>query len=482
MNFRKGILAVAVASFFILPVCAFGAALSITPLSSSIGVGETISVSVMVSSTDQAMNAVSGAVSFPADKLEVVSVAKTGSILTLWVQEPFFSNSAGTVSFEGVVPNPGFLGSLGKIVTITFRSKSAGSAPLSFPSSSVLANDGLGTEILTSSAGATVTVRNATTPPRGIISDGEIITITSPTHPDQDAWYRAREAQFNWQNTPNAIAVRLGYGLNSQGVPQVNYQPPISQRTLELEDGTTYFSLQERTSAGWSDIFRYRVQIDTVAPESFTIETVPKPENADRTFARFLAHDKLSGISTYELVINGKTWKSILPPDIKDVGIELPQTGTGMTTLKVVAFDKAGNATSAETQYFSAQVEKEISTQESPAGLGTILRDYAFYVALIVLIGFGLLALVWYVSHRLGKYRVRTAHRIAQSNRALRTELLELRDTVKEDVRFLREARAKRSLTEDEEQFIRRFNQLLNKLERTLEKELTASRDVRGEH
>ena len=66
------------------------------------------------------MNAASGVISFPADKLEVVSLSKTGSVFTLWVQEPSFSNSAGTINFEGIVLNPGFIGAAGKTPTIKF--------------------------------------------------------------------------------------------------------------------------------------------------------------------------------------------------------------------------------------------------------------------------------------------------------------------------------------------------------------------------
>ena len=94
------------------------------------------------------MNAASGAISFPPDKLEVISLSKTGSIFTLWVQEPLFSNSSGAVNFEGIALNPGFTGIGGKLITVNFKAKAAGAAVLNFSSGSVLANDGKGTNIL----------------------------------------------------------------------------------------------------------------------------------------------------------------------------------------------------------------------------------------------------------------------------------------------------------------------------------------------
>lgn len=130
------------------PIMAQAATLYLSPSSGEYSVGKTFSVNVYVSSADQAMNAASGAISFPQDKLEVTSLSKTGSILTLWVQEPSFSNSAGTVNFEGIVFNPGFIGVGGKVITINFKVKAAGAIPLNFSSGSILANDGKGTNIL----------------------------------------------------------------------------------------------------------------------------------------------------------------------------------------------------------------------------------------------------------------------------------------------------------------------------------------------
>lgn len=110
--------------------------------------GERLPIGIYVQSTDNVLNAVSGVVSFPKDKLEVASVSKQKSIITFWVQGPSFLNNAGTISFEGIVFNPGYRGERGEIVTINFKVKKEGEATLKFSSGSALANDGLGTNIL----------------------------------------------------------------------------------------------------------------------------------------------------------------------------------------------------------------------------------------------------------------------------------------------------------------------------------------------
>lgn len=120
----------------------------VSPLTGTFGVGDNFTVRIMVSSPRQAINALSGMLSFPIDKLQVTSVSKIGSVLSLWVQEPFFSNSRGNVTFEGVVPNPGFSESNGRVLAVNFRVVGTGPAEIRLTSGSLLANDGYGTNVL----------------------------------------------------------------------------------------------------------------------------------------------------------------------------------------------------------------------------------------------------------------------------------------------------------------------------------------------
>lgn len=124
--------------------------------------GDHFTVAVLVSSPQETLNAAGSIISFPAKLLSVDSVVNTPSILTLWVEQPTFSNALGTVSWTGVVPNPGFTGSTGHILSIGFTAKNTGTATLAFTSSSVLANDGSGTNILTAANPATVSISAST--------------------------------------------------------------------------------------------------------------------------------------------------------------------------------------------------------------------------------------------------------------------------------------------------------------------------------
>ncbi len=118
---------------------------------------ENFKVSVFVNS-DISINAAEAIINFPTEYLEAATVNNivNNSIIDLWVQKPSFSNAGntGNVRFEGVILNPGYSGPNGKLLEITFRIKKEGAAELNFDGFSILANDGLGTNVSTPGANA----------------------------------------------------------------------------------------------------------------------------------------------------------------------------------------------------------------------------------------------------------------------------------------------------------------------------------------
>jgi hypothetical protein len=154
---------------FLIPGSAFADTIFVSPLTANYSVGDTFSMRIMVSSPRQAINAISGVLNYPIDKLQVTSVSKIGSVLSLWVQEPSFSNSKGTVSFEGVVPNPGFNESNGRVLAVNFRVVGTGQAEVRLSSGSLLANDGYGTNVLKTLGSATY-----------VLEEKEALPVTPP--------------------------------------------------------------------------------------------------------------------------------------------------------------------------------------------------------------------------------------------------------------------------------------------------------------
>ncbi len=359
--------------FFLIglaPLSVSAATLSFSQPAESYSVGSTFSMSVYAGSSDQAMNAASGVISFPWDKLEVVSLSKTGSIFSLWVQEPSFSNSAGTVSFEGIVLNPGYTGASGKILTITFRTKTAGTANLSFSSGSVLANDGTGTNILTGSRVALINISAKPSPTISpeepnteTISEDNAPIITSTTHPDQTKWYADSSPEFSWTLPLGTLEVRTLIGTSPSSVPTIRYTPPIGNKKVDaLPDGVYYFHLQVRTAAGWSGVAHYRVNIDTKPPKPFSI-TFPHGTKGiePRPIVLFNTTDGQSGVSHYDIKVGDGEPERIAPVAVSN-SYSLPAQYPGKHTVIVTAVDRAGNTTSASADFTIEAIEAPIIT------------------------------------------------------------------------------------------------------------------------
>ncbi|MFH1583236.1 MAG: cohesin domain-containing protein, partial [Candidatus Falkowbacteria bacterium] len=340
------------------------ASLYLSPSTGSYEVGKTFSVSVFVSSSDQAMNAADGVISFPTDIIEVSSLSKSGTIFNLWVQEPGFSNSAGTVNYEGVVMNPGFTGAGGKIITINFKAKAEGQATLIFSSGSVLANDGEGTNILSSLGGAKF---NITLPaPKEPVAEKEVIIsapgintpaapiVTSLTHPDQEKWYSNNNPEFNFTLPKGITGVNVLADKNSNTDPGIRSDGLFSSYTYEdVDDGSWYFHVRLRNGYGWGGIIHYRFQIDTEPPAPFAIQFIDGRET-DKPQIRiyFNTTDNLSGIDYYTIDYGGNDSPKITAVEMVDKNsYTLAPLPVGRRQINVIAFDKAGNSTIATDEF-----------------------------------------------------------------------------------------------------------------------------------
>lgn len=367
---KCAIVFISIASLFV-PAVIHAASLRFSPSTLSRTVGSTFSVSVYVSSVDEAINAASGVVTFPKGLLEVVGVSKANSVMNLWVQEPSFSNANGTVNFEGIALNPGFKGNTGNIVTITFRARSSGQATVRFSSGSVLANDGAGTDVLNdlgtasfSLGGGDAVVPEVSSPDASAVTEGEGPVIRSSTHPDQAKWYSDDSPEFAWELPEGALEVRTLIGTSPTAVPSVSYAPPISSKKVEdLSDGTYYFSLQIRTAEGWGDVARYRVNIDTTPPTPFSV-TFPHGTKGwePQPVILFNTTDKGSGVSAYNVKIDNDNGPPRTAPPADSNPYPLPPQYPGEHTVTVIAMDEAGNTRSASETFVIEAIDAPVIT------------------------------------------------------------------------------------------------------------------------
>ena len=459
--------------FGFLPISADAATLSFSPASGSYTVGQTLSVSVYVGSADQTMNAASGVISFPPDKLEVTSLSKTGSIFTLWVQEPSFSNSVGTINFEGVVLNPGFKGAKGKVLAINFKIKAAGVASLSFSSGSVLANDGKGTNILSSlgkaqfSLGGAAPSVSKTTIPSAVSGIPPAPAISSPTHPDPNKWYNNSSPKFIWTLSKDIIATRILYDKNPGTKPTVLYNPPISEKEIsKVKDGMYYFHVQLRNKNGWGNISHFQFQIDTESPEPFAIKFIDGIETKNpRPTVVFDTTDSLSGVNYYKIKIGEGEFFPVAPEVVKSNPYTLPLQNPGKRSILVQAYDNAGNYAVA-TEEFTILPAPEVAEK-------TETKITKFPVIIIFIIAFLFLLLVfWYGWYKFLRLRRTVKKGVREAESALHKSSDLLKEDIREQIKMLEKTRTKRQLTKEEERIVKRLRKDLDEAEKFIRKEI----------
>ncbi len=331
---------------------AHAATLYFSPGSSSYSEGQTFSVSLRVDTEGQAINAIQTSLGFPTNVLEVTSVSKSSSILTLWVSDPSYSNANGTVTLSGGVPSPGYTGSGGIVVVVSFRAKSAGTGTVSVVSGVVLANDGFGTNVYRASSSGTYTVAEPVEPPPAPNTPAAP-TVSSTTHPDQSAWYANTSPIFQWTRPSGTLGFSYSFDDQQGTVPDTIEESNGTQESFSgIGDNVWYFHVRARNDDGWGATGHFKTQIDTTPPESFTVSVAGSGSSRELTFE---ATDALSGVHHYDVSFDGATAIGV------NVGETTPYTtpelSSGQHRVLVTAVDYAGNRTDS-TATFSVSVPK----------------------------------------------------------------------------------------------------------------------------
>jgi hypothetical protein len=336
--------------FFATEQNASAATLSLTPGSGTYEVGSTFDVSIMLNTEGSSVNAVKASLFFSADSLQVTSPSTGQSIVTLWASPPTYSNSAGTILFEGGFQN-GTNVTSGLITKITFRVKSTGTAIIKLKDDSkVLLDDGKGTDVLSQTNNGIYTL--TLPPPAGP-------EVGSETHPDQSRWYNNPSVALKWADLDPALAEEYSYILsdNPSEIPDdVSDGQKNGVVYKNLSDGRHYFHIKALNSDKiWGGTTHYALNIDRTPPADFSLDIFPSSSTARRNpLIQFITTDSTSGMDHYELKIiplGNVNYSGIGAQDSQKMFIEASSPYTaqnlelGNYDVLVRAYDAAGNFT-----------------------------------------------------------------------------------------------------------------------------------------
>ncbi len=486
--------------FFIFQVSfAQAADILMAPATGSYTVGQTFTVAVRVSPAGSSVNAVEAGLKFNPAVLSVVSVSKDGSIFSLWTTEPAFSNTAGTVTFGGGSPAP--FTAQSNLLNVTFRTLAVGSGSLTVSNASVLAADGRGTDVYKNGSTGTYTVAVGTTPPpptptpptetptpkpkptESPAAEEAIVfgdpprapEVGSPTFLDQELWYKNTEGAFSWTLPFDVNVVAVELSTSSENQPDKNkdavYDPPIDEFKVNREnifDGVQYLSIKYKNQVGWGAVLNRKIQIDTTAPENFVIDVRAANSTTGFPQLNFEAIDKTSGIDYYEMTIADKEPFKVTPDEAK-IGYLLRELEDGTYTIKVIAFDKAGNSREGTVAVLitagwikPAEVIEEVT-------LWDFLTPSNLFILFLLLTIVMLLAYLWY-DRKQNKIR---EEKLRRETREIQDQMEKifsaLRDEIYDQINLITK---RPRLSQKEKEAVEGLNQALEVSETLIEKEI----------
>ena len=365
--------------------CLFGAArasaatLFLLPKSGEFPIGKTFDVDVRVNSEGQGFNAAQATLQFPKDILQVKSLSSSAgaSVFNFWLEDPKFSNDAGTITFIGGATN-GVVGGSVPILKITFVTKGSGDATIAVTDAAVTASDGSGTNILSAIAaarflvGPTVDIPalpaasavnsslNAatTTPPVIVLGpppapvqitrkpveakklpDKPVLTV--PVYPNSAAWYNfITDYLAEWLLPPDISDVATAITKDTASIPARSEGLFEAKTFPVLTDGIWYLHVRFKNNVGWGPVAHYRIALDTVPPLAFTITSSEgAPSDNPKPVFHFKTSDGLSGMQQYSIRLDDNVATTTLNDTLAP-----PPQAPGKHSLLVTASDQAGNS------------------------------------------------------------------------------------------------------------------------------------------
>lgn len=347
--------------------------LLLSPARGSFIVGSTFDVS-MVLDTNEAVNTIEIELLFPPDKLQIVDPSVGQSIIQLWPAPPTFSNREGKMYFVGGIPSPGIITSQGVVLTVTFRAIAPGRAIIKFlPKSKVLANDGLGTDII-GDFGTGIYDLNPR-PPAGP-------RVFSETHVFESKWYNNNNPVISWEKDRGVTD--FSYVLNDNPGTVPDNTSDFQETTISFEDladGLWYFHIKAKKSGVWGGTTHFLVRIDATPPARFKPTTeVFSGAVLRRVLVSFFTTDAASGIDHYEVAaIKEADTVGGSPVFIEAQSpYQISKSVQGSVRVIVRAVDKAGNV---RDEHINARVQ------------ATFLSFLANNLLILLLIVLGLVSL-----------------------------------------------------------------------------------------
>lgn len=501
LKHSTSIVAIAFALFLLSASSVWAATITLTPPSGSYAVGQTFTVGIQAQPGGANINSIESTLSYDPAVVSVTGVSKDGSAFSLWTTEPAFSNANGTITFGGGSPTP--FSAASRILTVSFRAVTAGTAAVTFGETSILAADGRGTDVFESATDGTYTITAAATPPpapppttaapepeeepeeeNAAIAFGDpprAPEVGSQVFLDPDVWYSTRRGLFTWTLPFDVNVVAVEVSTSSDNQPDENedavYDPPIEEFDITEEnsiEGVQYLSIKYRNQVGWGTVLNRKFQIDTTAPEPFEIQVVSGTKPDAFPLLRFAAEDTTSGIERYEMTIADQE-PIVVTPDEAKLGYLLGELEDGTYTVKVIAFDKAGNPRESSVAVLITAGWKPPVVEEEVWTIWSLFTGTNVLIGVLLLIIFFQGIFIWYTS----KLHTKKEEKLRKETKDIQDQMEKIFSALRDEIYDqIHDITKRKRLSAGEKEAVKGLNQALEVSETLIEKEINDVKSV----
>lgn len=311
-------------------------------------------VSISVASGGENINAARVVVNFDPGKIIIEEIISTNSFCKLGTSDMFIErvidNKKGEVIVSCGLPSPGFSGQRGIIAELIVRPIEEGFFSLKFgKESQVLANDGLGTNVLreASDSGYYITEFDNDN------LEGKLV-VFSPTHPNGEKWYAKKNVQLNWSS---GDVDEYHYDFDNAPFTVPSSQNSTRDNFISFaakDDGEYHFHIAGIKNDKIIFIHHYGFKIDNTPPSDLSVRASDsKIKAGDVVRIEIDSRDDASGMQSdyYYVKIDDGIYLPTKSP------LFIPFIKSGKHQVSLMAYDKANN---------SREKTIEIEVEENP--------------------------------------------------------------------------------------------------------------------
>jgi hypothetical protein len=293
-------------------------------------------ISIKIMSGGEAINTARAVVQFDPQAMRVEDIVLTNSFCDQGlIIEKNIDNNNGSATIACSKAN-GLVAGQVILADLVIQPLKVGITDLRFGANTlVLANDGLGTDVLRTATNGSYLILD----PRKALRD-IAPPLFSYSHPNASLWYKNNNIGINWVRAAHDESFSYALDQDPNTVPDDTKVLVNTGIKLAIDkDGVYYFHLKPRYVDGTGPVAHIKLMIDTIPPNPPVIKSSALNVRVGELVRfEFLSQgDNASGVQkNFYVQLDGGVWLPTLPQ------LYIP-FGEGKHTVRLRVFDNAGN-------------------------------------------------------------------------------------------------------------------------------------------